>query len=181
MADNWTYKRSLCEVFGEDQRQGSPSTGLSGPHMGSRADRRGLCKGAVPPDGHQPHAVLTVLPRAGTHCHTLPIRSAPDGPHHRGLSESRKVAGNDWSDNSFGRVRGADERHIDGCVLGIRNHPVASSGGAGPVSLCAALSSPSPGEFVSDLSLGSGMWQSQQVRRGERGGYGTADPSGFSI
>ncbi len=91
-------------------------------------------------------------PRA--HCHTLPIRSASDGPHHRGLSESRKVAGNDWSDNPFGPVRGADERHIDGCVLSIRNHSFASGGGADLVHLCVALISPSPGELLSGLSRG---------------------------
>ena len=96
----------------------------------------------------------TAQPRARAHCHTLPIRSAPDGPHHRGLSELRKVAGNDWSDNSFGPVRGADERHFDGCFLSIRNHFVATGGAAGPVSLCAALSSSSPGELRSGLSRG---------------------------
>jgi hypothetical protein len=85
MADNWTYKRSFCEVFGEDQRQGSPSTGLSGPHKGSRADRRGLCEGVVPPDGHQPPAVLTAQPRAGEPVshppHTVSTRWAPSpGP-----------------------------------------------------------------------------------------------------
>ena len=73
------------------------------------------------------------------------------------LSRER-VAGNDWSDNPFSPVRGADERHSDGRVLSIRNHSVVSGGGAGPVSLCVALSSPSRGGLRSGLSLGSGMW-----------------------